>query len=163
MDEAGIDGAECSRKVASGRRAAGAISSLVNTSDLQLQCAIVLHETLLVPVLMYDSETILWKEKEKSRVRAIHMDILRGLLSIRRMDRVPNVQITKLCEVAKSVDERIDEGILRWFGHLKRMENSRIAKRVFVGECASSRSVGRPWKKWIDTVEECLRKKRFGE
>ena len=49
-----------------------------------------MHETLLVPVLIYSSKTMLWKEKERSRVRAIQMDNLRGLLGIRRVDRVPN-------------------------------------------------------------------------
>ena len=39
------------------------------------------------------------------------------------------------------------------------MERDRIAKRVYVGECADSRSVGRPRKRWIDTVKECLRKR----
>ena len=86
MDQSGTDGAECSRKVVSGRRVAGAIRSLVNARDLQLDCAGVLHETLLVPVLMYDSETMVWKEKERSRMRAVQMDNLRGLLGIRRMD-----------------------------------------------------------------------------
>ena len=66
----------------------GAIRSLVNARDLQLECARVLHETLLVPVLIYGSETMLWKEKERSRTRAVQMDNLRGLLGIRRMDRV---------------------------------------------------------------------------
>ena len=42
---------------------AGAIKSLVNTRDLELQCARVLHEILLVPVLMYGSETMLCKDK----------------------------------------------------------------------------------------------------
>ena len=32
---------------------------------------LVLNETLLVPVPMYGSETMLWKEKEKSRIRAV--------------------------------------------------------------------------------------------
>ena len=82
--ESGTDGAKCSRKVVSGRRVAGAIRSLVNAWDLQLQCARVLHETLLVPVLIYGSETMLWKER--SRVMAVQMDNLRGLLGIRRMD-----------------------------------------------------------------------------
>ena len=40
-----------------------------------------------------------------------------------------------------------------------RMENDRFAKRDYVGECAGSRSVGRPRKRWIDTVKECLRKR----
>ena len=48
----------------------------------------VLHVTLLVPVLMYGSETMLWKEEEKSKIRAVQMDNLRGLLGIGRMDRI---------------------------------------------------------------------------
>ena len=38
------------------------------------------------------------------------------------------------------------------------MENDRI-KRVYVGEHAGSRSVGRLWKRWIDTMKDCLRKR----
>ena len=38
------------------------------------------------------------------------------------------------------------------------MENNRIPKRVYVGECAGSHSVGRMWKKWIDSVKDCLKK-----
>ena len=48
----------------------------------------------------------------------------------------------------KGVEERIDEGVLRWFGHMERMEKDRIAKRVYVGECGGSHSVGRAWKRW---------------
>ena len=48
--------------MASGRRVVGAIRSLVNARDLHLEGVRVLHETLLVPVLMYGSETMSWKE-----------------------------------------------------------------------------------------------------
>ena len=34
-------------------------------------------------------------------IRAVQMDNLRGLLSIRRVDRVPNLQIKELCRVMK--------------------------------------------------------------
>ena len=34
----------------------------------------------------------------------------------------------------KVLDERIDEGILRWFGHVERMESDRIAKEVYIRE-----------------------------
>ena len=71
----------------------GAIRSHGNARDLQLESARILHETLLVPALMYDSETMLWKENEISRIRAVQMDNLRNFLGIRNMDRVPNAQI----------------------------------------------------------------------
>ena len=39
------------------------------------------------------------------------------------------------------------------------MEREKIAKGFYVGEFAGSGSVGRPWKRWIDTVKECLKKR----
>ena len=107
---------------------------------------------------MYSSETMLWREKERSRVRAVQMDSLRGLMGIRRMDRVPNARTRELCGMRKDIDEKIDEGVLRWFGHGERMERDRIAKRLYVGKCAGSRSVVKPRKRWIDTAE-CLGKR----
>ena len=56
----------------------------------------------------------------------------------------------------KGLNERIDEGVLRWFGHVKGMERDRVPKRVYVGECPDSHSVGMPRKRWIDTVKECV-------
>ena len=84
LDKSGTDRAKCSRKVASGR-----IWSLN---------VLVLHATLLVPVLMYGSETMLWKEEEV-------------------------------------LDEKIDEGVLREFGHVEKMESDNIAKSVCRGLC----------------------------
>ena len=143
-DESGRDEAECSRKMVSGRRVAGGIRSLVKARDLQLRCARVLHETLLVPVLMYSSETMLWKEKERYRARTVQMDKLKGFLGIWKMDRVPNALIRELCRVKKGLDESIDEGVFQWFGHVER---DRIAERFYVRECAFSHSVGSPWKR----------------
>ena len=83
LGESGTDEADCSRKVASGRKVAGAIRSLVNVRDLQLEYARALQETLLVPVFIYGSETML-REEEISKIRAVNMDNLRGLIGIRR-------------------------------------------------------------------------------
>ena len=111
-----------------------------------------------MPVLTYGSETMIWREKERSRIKAVQMDNLRGLMGIRRMDKVPNPRIRQLCRVTKSGDEKVNEGALRWFGHVKRMDN-RIAKRVYIRECAGSRSVCRKRKRWIVTVNDCLKKR----
>ena len=59
----------------------------------------------------------------------------------------------------EGVDERIYEVALRWFGRVERMENDRIAKGVFVRQCAGSRTVGRPRWIWNYTVKDCLRKR----
>ena len=79
LDESGTDEAKCSRNVVSRGRVAGVIRSLVNASSLQLEYARALHVSLLVPVLQYGSETMIWR-KERCRIRAVYMDNLRGLL-----------------------------------------------------------------------------------
>ena len=48
-----------------------------------------------------------------SRIRSVRMDNLKALVGIRRMD---NSKCTD-----KRVDKMIDEGVLRWIGHVKRM------------------------------------------
>ena len=63
LDESGTDDAEYRRKVASGRKVTGAIRSLVNPRGPQ-------HEALLVPGLLFGSKTRIWREKERSMIRA---------------------------------------------------------------------------------------------
>ena len=56
---------------------------------------------------------------------------------------VSNAGIRELCKVKKGLDERIDEGILRCSAMWKGWRGIGLP-RDFVGECAGSRSVGRP-------------------
>ena len=63
------------------------------------------------------------------------------------MDRFPNAWIKEFCGVTKGVNEMIDESVLRWFGHVERMDKKRITERVYIGECAGSHSVSRPRKR----------------
>ena len=81
------------------------------------------------------------------------------MLGIRRIDRVLNARIRELNRVKKGLDERIDESVLRWLGHVDRMENDGIFKRVYVGDRAGNCPVVRPRKRLIESVKECLEKR----
>ena len=50
-------------------KVAGTIRSLVNARGLQLECAWVLHEGLLVHILLYGSEIMIWREKQRSKIK----------------------------------------------------------------------------------------------
>ena len=56
---------------------------------------------------------MIFREKERSRIRAVQMDNLSGMLGIRRIDKVPKSRIRQLCRATKDVNEKIDEGVLR--------------------------------------------------
>ena len=59
MNESGTGYVDSFRKLASGRKVAGRIRSPVDARGLQLECARVLYDGLLIPVLLYFSETMI--------------------------------------------------------------------------------------------------------
>ena len=42
---------------------------------------------------MYGSEIIVWSDRETPRIRDLHIDTLRGLLGIGRIDRLLNARV----------------------------------------------------------------------
>ena len=64
------------------RKVAGLIRTMVNARGLQIDRGRTLHETLVMPVLMYSSKTkIIWKVEAGSRIRTVQIN-LRGLLGL---------------------------------------------------------------------------------
>ena len=63
-----------------------------------------------------------------------------------------NIKFT-VCEVKKGVNE----SVLRWFGKIERIYM--IAKGVYSGEFMGKPYSGRQRKKWIDSVNDWLKKK----
>ena len=49
--------------------------------------------------------------------------------------------------------------ILRWFGHVERMENERVLKRVMNGRVNGRGARGRPRLGWMDGVKRVLRER----
>ena len=63
---------------------------------------------------MYGCKTMIWKEKKRSRTRAIQTDNLRGLLHIRRMDKVPDARIRELCGATKGLMKMFYDDSAMW-------------------------------------------------
>ena len=47
---------------------------LVNTKGLRLECERMLDEGLLTPALIYRCKTMVWRKKERSRIRVVQME-----------------------------------------------------------------------------------------
>ena len=91
---------------------AGAKKPLVNLKRLNLECTRVLHESTLVPVLVYGNETMVRNPKYWSKVQAVQMDNLRGVLSIIIIiHKMRNECVREVCGVKKGVNEGINESI----------------------------------------------------
>ena len=49
-----------------------------------------------------------------------------------------------------------DQGVLRWLGHVERMDEYRMARRVLMAEVSGGRIRGRPRLGWLDGVKLSL-------
>ena len=90
------------------------------------------------------------------------MKVLRTIRGVTRMDRLRNDQIRSDLSV-KPLLKEIEERKLRWYGHVKRMDEERLPKRYLEWKPQGKRPVGRPRKRWMDGIREALERKGLNQ
>ncbi len=60
------------------------------------------------------------------------------------------------------VVEKVKRQALRWFGHVERMEEGKMSKRVYVSETEGGSVRGCPPVKWRDRVQKYVRERGEG-
>jgi len=68
-----------------------------------------------------------------------------------------NAEVRQLYGELDIVTE-IKKGRLRWLGHVERMSEERVVKRLYQNTPEESKNVGRPRLRWMDDVREDLRR-----
>ena len=58
--------------------------------------------------------------------------------------------------IEKEFASRADQRVLRWFAHVERMDEYRMARRVLILEVSGGRVRGRPRLGWMDAVKVAL-------
>ena len=72
------------------------------------------------------------------------------------MDRVRNEEVRRRAGIERELASRADQRVLRWFGHVERMDDCRIPRRVLMAEVSERRVRGRPRLGWMDGVKVAL-------
>ena len=96
-------------------------------------------------------------ERRRSILQASEMRALRLILGVTRWDRYRNVYIRERLNV-RPVNEIIEKGQLRWFGHVLRMADERDVKRIYNWRPETRRPVGRPRNDWKRTIKQIVEK-----
>ena len=55
--------------------------------------------------------------------------------------------------IEREFASRTDQRVFRWFGHVERMDEYRVARRVLMAEVSGLRVRGRPKIGWMDGVK----------
>ena len=72
------------------------------------------------------------------------------------MDRVRNEEVRRRAVTEKELASRADQRVMRWFGHVERTDEYRMARRVLKAEVSGGRVRGRPRLGWMDGVKVAL-------
>ena len=72
------------------------------------------------------------------------------------MDRVRNKEVSRRAGIERELASRADQRVMRWFGHVERMDDYRMARRVLMTEVSGGRVRGRRRLGWMDGVKVAL-------
>ena len=72
------------------------------------------------------------------------------------MDRVRNENVLRRAGIERELASGAGQRVLRWFGNVERMDDYRMARRVFMAEVSGGRARGRPRLGWMDSVKVAL-------
>ena len=134
----------------------GAIKGVMKNRGLGMDVKKVLYEKVIVPTVMYGSELWGMKVSERRRLNVFEMKCLRSMAGVSRLDRLRNEEVRERTGVRKELAGRVDMNVLRWFGHVVRMDNERLSKRVMNAKVDGRNVRGRPRFGWMDGVKKAL-------
>ena len=90
------------------------------------------------------------------RWNVLEMKWLRSLVGVSRIDRIRNEEVRMRTGIERDLASRADQRLLRWFGHVERMDEYCMARRVLMAEVSGGWVRGRPRLGWMDGVKAAL-------
>lgn len=127
---------------------------------IKLATKLKVYRAVVLPTLLYACETWTVYARHAKKLHRFHMNCLRKLLKISWQEKVPDTEVLSRADLP-SVHTLLRKAQVRWAGHLVRMPDTRLPKRLFYGELAEGkRSHGGQRKRFKDTLKTAL--KSFG-
>ena len=100
---------------------------------LSTKCKV--YKAVVLPALLYSAETYTLYRAHIRRLEAVQQRHLRRIMRIKWSDLVSNVEVLRRANM-ESVEATLAATQLRWLGHVARMDESRIPKKILYGELA---------------------------
>ena len=103
-----------------------------------------LYEGVIVPTAFGGAEAWGMRSAERIKVNVLEMKCLRSLVGGSRMVRVRNEEVPRRAGIERELASRADQKVLRRFGHVERMDEYRMARRVLMAKLRGGPLRGRP-------------------
>ncbi|BHF71536.1 hypothetical protein SprV_0401459400 [Sparganum proliferum] len=149
---------EAANRISKASQAFGRLQNTVlNRYGLQLSTKLKMYKAVILPTLLYGAETWTVYTKQARRLNHFHLSCLRRILRVNWQDRIPDTDVLERTGIL-SIYTMLRQIQLRWSGHLVRMDDERLPKRLFYGDVATgSRRQGGQIRRYKDTLKSSLK------
>ena len=100
---------------------------------IRLDTKLKVYKAVELPTLLYAHEAWAVYQRHAKKLNHFHLSCLRKILKIRWQDKIPDTEVLKKAKM-QSVHTLLKLAQLRWTGHVTRMPDVRLPKKVLCGE-----------------------------
>ena len=148
---------EVNARIAKSSAAFGRLhGSIWDRSAIRLDTKLKVYRSVVLPTLLYACEIWTVYQRHAKRLNHFHTSCFRKLLKIKWQDRIPDTEVLKRAGM-QSVHTILKLTQLRWTGHVTRMPDERLPKKILYGELqVGKRSYDGQKKRYKDTLKASL-------
>ena len=136
------------------------LSGVISDKKMPRKLKTKLYMTVIRPVLLYWAVCWTAIKKEEQILEKTEMRMLRRIKGVTLREKVMSVDIRKELGVT-SIQEKVREMRLRWYGHMQRMEEHNEVRAVVDMRVPGKRPRGRPRGRWMDCVRRNMQALRI--
>ena len=147
----------CRNRVKNAWMSFNKLQPILTTRGVSLRLKGKFYRMCVQRVMVYGSETWPMRAEELRRLERAERMMIRWMCGVTLKDRCKSEELRKRLDV-EDVGDVVRNSRLRWFGHLERKDvgdRTSACRNIVV---AGNAGKGRPKKRWMDGVEEDLRK-----
>ena len=116
---------------------------IFNNSNLSVATKRAVYRAVVLAVLLYGSETWVLKDQHTKRLNVFHNRCVRTILGVNRFEhwqeRLTTQVLAENFGMHWTIPDIIMEQRLKWLGHVGRMNEERLPKKLMFGELRKTR------------------------
>ncbi len=154
---------EIRERAIQGRKVTGSLRRVMRERTVCKEVKKALRDSIIVLTVAYARETWVWNQSQRCKIQGVEISYLRGGCGVNRMDRKSNENVYRKFGMSSrgegmssGVVEMVNHSTLRWFGHLERIDERELTKRIYRSKIDAGNVRGRPPIKWKLTVSPRL-------
>jgi hypothetical protein len=149
---------EIKRRLNSGNAWYHSVQNLLSSRLLSENVKVRIYRTIILPVVLYGSETLSLTVREEHKLRVFENRVLWKIIGPKRdgvtggWRKLHNEELHNFYS-SPSLIRIIKSRRMRWAGHVARMGEKRNVYRLLVGKSEGKRTLERPRRRWINNIK----------